>query len=164
MQERGYSLVEVLVVVGIISILLALALSRFTDYLTRSRTENQTRLIYGELLRARADALFQRRAIRVKLYRDHFEIYSSSQDNGNGAAPLETRGLRYPVTCNGTGDGVRGYPLDFDPKGLCTRCSICLEAGNGSGAMDSVVLAATRVSLGIKDRGDACTADNITKR
>ena len=115
-------------------------------------------------MRARANALYLRRDSRVRLYRDHFELYSSQQDNLNGVLPVQTIPLGYPVTCNGTGDGTSGYPLDFDPKGLATMCSICLEQNGRTGAPDSIVISATRVNIGTKDKGDECKAANITIR
>jgi prepilin-type N-terminal cleavage/methylation domain-containing protein len=165
MRERGYSLVEIIVVVGVLSILLAIATPLFGNMMRRARTEDQTRTIYSELQRAQANALYQRRTTRVRLYRDRFEIYSSQSDSQKGVAPIQTRALSYPVTCNGTGDDVSGHPLDFDQKGLATRCSICLEGGDGSGSVDSVVISATRISIGKKGKvEDACTSENITKR
>jgi prepilin-type N-terminal cleavage/methylation domain-containing protein len=164
MRARGYSLVEIVVVIGVLSILIAIATPLFSRMAKRARTEDQTRTIYTELQRAQANALYQRRSTRVRLYRDHFEIYSSQFDNQNGVAPIQTTALSYPVTCNGSGDGVAGYPLEFDQKGLATPCSICLEGGDASGSVDSVVISTTRISIGIKDKGDACNADNITKR
>jgi prepilin-type N-terminal cleavage/methylation domain-containing protein len=163
MRARGFTLVEILVVTGIFSLLLAFAVPLFSQYMKHYRIEAQTRMIYTELLQARANALFQRRALRVKLYRDRFEVYSSSQDSG--AAPVQTVALSFPITSNGHGDGVKGYPIDFDVKGLSSDwCSICLEAAGASGAIDSVVISPNRVGLGEKDKGDACTSDNISKR
>ena len=165
MRARGYSLVEIVVVIGVLSILIVIATPMFSDMVKRARTEDQTRTIYTELQRAQANALYQRRTTRVKLYRDHFETYSSQQDNLKGVAPIQTRALYYPVICNGAGDAVTGYPLDFDQKGLASRCSICLDGGAGLGSVDSVVISATRISIGKKEKvGDACTAENISKR
>jgi len=165
MRERGYSLVEIVVVIGVLSILIVIATPLFGNMMRRARIEDQTRTIYTELQRAQANALYQRRTTRVRLYRDHFEIYSSQLDNQKGVAPIQTRALSYPITCNGTGDGSAGYPLDFDQKGLASRCSICLDGGDGSGSVDSVVISAIRISIGKKGKvQDACTSDNITKR
>jgi prepilin-type N-terminal cleavage/methylation domain-containing protein len=168
MRERGYSLVEIIVVIGILSILIVIATPLFTDLMKRARAEDQTRTIYTELQRAQANALYLRRATRVKLYRDHFEIYSSQWDNLKGVAPIQSQVLSYPITCNGSGDGIAGYPVDFDPKGvatIATKRSICLDVGESLGNVDSVVVYTTRISIGKKDKvEDACASENITKK
>jgi prepilin-type N-terminal cleavage/methylation domain-containing protein len=159
MQARGYSLIEVLVAVGIASILLAIAVPRFTDYLTRYRTEAQTRLMYDELLRTRANALYQRRKTLVKFYPDRFEAYSSAAE-GSEVAPIAVQLLRYPIEIN-----VTGAVVEFDERGITWQPrSICIAGGEGTGAVDSVVIAETRVSIGKKDRGNECNSGNITKK
>ena len=164
MQARGYSLVEMVVVIAVISILLAIAILKFSEYANRYRAESQARLIYSELLKARSNAVYERRSSRVKLYTDHFDVYSSTQDDTNGVAPVRTQLLDFPVDCNGTGDGVKGYPLDFNGIGLASNsCSICVE-NYGSGAVDSMVISDTRLNIGIKDTGASCGSANITFR
>ena len=163
MQARGFSLIEMIVVMAIVSVLLAIGTLRFNDYLKQYRTEAQTRLLYSELLRARVNAIYQRKAIRVKLYPGRFEVYSSQQDDTRGAKPLQTHALRYPVTCSATMDPVQGYRIDFEANGQTfDECSICLDPSAGSGAVDSLKVARTRMSIGKKDKGDECMPDNIT--
>jgi prepilin-type N-terminal cleavage/methylation domain-containing protein len=156
MNSRGYSLVEMVVVIGIVSILLAIGTLRFNEYMKRYRIEAQTRLIYSELLRARANALYQRRETRMKLYTNRFEVYSSKADSG---APIASQVLGYPIVWGG-GDNV-----DFDERGMAVNNqSICLDYGDGSGAVNSVVIFKTRVSIGKKDKqDDSCEGKNITK-
>ena len=162
MHARGYSLVEMVVVIAVVSILLTIGTLRFNEYAKHYRAEAQTRMIYSELLQTRANALYERRSSILKLYANHFEVYSSAQDNTDGVAPVRSQALAYPVSCNGRGDGVKGYPLDFNIIGMAGNvCSICVD-GYGSGAVDSMVVSDTKISIGIKDAGAACGASNIT--
>jgi prepilin-type N-terminal cleavage/methylation domain-containing protein len=158
MRERGFSLVEMVLVIAIISILLAVGTLKFNDYAKRYRTESQTRMIYSLLQKARANAVYERRPTRVKLYANRFEIYSSLADNG--AAPIVSQPLSYPIVWNQNGNTV-----EFDSKGMTTVLrSICLDAGAGTGAVDSIVVHFVRTSIGKKDSGDGCNADSITKQ
>jgi len=158
MQARGYSLVEVSVVIGIVGVLLALALPRFSEFLKRYRCEAQTRLIYGELLKARANALYQRRETRLTFYPERFEVYSSTAD-GTGVAPSASLLLHYPIELDGAADVV------FDERGIALELrSLCIAEGQGNGAVDSVVIGKTRISIGKRAQGDACKTENITKR
>jgi prepilin-type N-terminal cleavage/methylation domain-containing protein len=163
MKARGYSLVEMVVVIGIISILLSIATLRFNEYSKRYRMEAQTRLIYSELLKARINALYQRRSTRVKLYANRFEVYSSSQDDTAGVAPVRTQALSFPIVCSGVENAVKGYPVEFNSAGIADNLrTVCLDEGDGLAAVDSVVISKTRVRIGKKDNPDECDDKKIT--
>jgi len=156
-RARGFTLVETVIVISIISILFAIGTLRFNEYLMRYRMEAQTRLIHAELQKARASALYERRAVRVKLYADRFEVYSTATDID--AAPIVSHPLSYAIVFN------CGARLDFDAKGIAlNQGSLCLKAGDGAASVDSVVIAKTRLSIGKKDKGHACVSESITKR
>ncbi len=154
MHARGYSLVEMVVVVCVVSILLAIGTLRFNEFSKRYQTESQTRMIFTALLNARANAVYQRRPTRVKLYPNLFEVYSSATD---GVVPIVSQPLKYPITYNA------GSHVDFDVKGMTANlCSICVDESDGTGAVDSIVVHYIKLSIGKKDKGDACNAPNIT--
>jgi prepilin-type N-terminal cleavage/methylation domain-containing protein len=166
MKAHGYSLVEMIVVIGIVSTLLAIGTLQFNAYLRRYRTEAQARMIYAELQKARVQAVYQRRATLVKLYANRFEVYSSTREKSSGAAPLSTTRFDYPIACTSKeGDGAAGYPLDFDANGLAGNwCSICVGDGDSAAAVDSVVISAVRVRLGKRKEGYECKSENIIPR
>lgn len=156
--RSGFSLVEVTAAMGIMAVLLAIAMPRFQDLLYHYRSESQTRMIYGELLQARARALYQRRETRLRFRADRFEIYSSAAD-GAAVAPIAVQLLSYPITVSGIGSDV-----DFDARGLAiNKRSICIANPQSGGGLDSVVIADTRVSLGKRDLGNDCDSASITK-
>jgi len=155
MQARGFSLVEMVLVLAVIAILLSIGTLRFRDYALRSAVEAQTRGLYSELSKARAKALFERRTTRFKLYADHFEVYSSVLTSDT--TPVLTRALRFPITWNS------GSVIDFDEKGITTNwCSICVDASDAVGAVDSVVVDFIKQGVGKKDKGSECKSPNIT--
>jgi prepilin-type N-terminal cleavage/methylation domain-containing protein len=165
MKARGYSLVEMVVVIGIISILLSIATLRFNEYSKRYRMEAQTRLIYNELLQARINALYQRRTTRVKLYPNRFEIYSSTHDDTAGVAPVRTHPLSFPIICTGDEVAAKGYPVVFDSAGIAVESrTLCLDEGDALAAVDSVVISKTRVRIGKKDNPDECDPNKISTR
>ena len=153
MHARGYSLVEMVVVIAIVSILLTLGTLSFNEYARRYAAEAQTRMIYSELLKARANALYQRRQTRVKLYEKRFEVYSSTIDS---VAPIVNQALSYPITWSQVGNKVT-----FDSNGITTnKTSICLETDTGS--VESVVIHSVRTGIGKKAKEDVCKSENIT--
>jgi prepilin-type N-terminal cleavage/methylation domain-containing protein len=159
MRGEGFSLVEMMVVICIISILLAIATLRFDVYAKRNGSESQTRTLYITLLKAQSDAVYQRRGTRITLYPRHFEIYSSLAE---GAAPRSSQNLSYPITWNNRHIGSN---IEFDRKGIPTTLrSVCVDSGDDTGAVDSVVIGRTRVSIGKRRPGRECDDDYISKR
>ncbi|QWV92029.1 prepilin-type N-terminal cleavage/methylation domain-containing protein [Geomonas oryzisoli] len=161
MWSRGLSLVEMVVVIAIVTILATVGTYFFNKQQKGFPMEAQTRLIFSELLEARARAIYQRRGTRVKLYADRFEVYSSQQDGGR-VAPVRTLLFTYPVTSSV--DLADGSDIDFEETGISFvgLSTICLESVSGYGGVDSVIVATTRVSIGKKDKGDDCKPENIT--
>ncbi|UFS69643.1 prepilin-type N-terminal cleavage/methylation domain-containing protein [Geomonas sp. RF6] len=159
MRERGFSLIELVVVLCIVSILLGIAVLRFSDYIRRSRKEAQTRMIQTEIMQARLAALTERRGRRVKLKRTSFEVYSSTQDDEDGASPRVRLQLNYPITWNCTGTAI-----DIDDRGIISPPfrSICMEESGDRNLTDSVVLYYTRVNLGSRKEGKDCASEFIT--
>ena len=166
MRSRGFSLLELVVLMALVAILLSIATLNFKEYIERSRAEAQTRLLYGQLLMARVNAVCQRRTVRVKIYPARFEVYSSQLDKSSGVEPLQTNLLSYPITCSDDRwNPAQGYEIDFKREGLSTQnVSICLEPSSGSGAVDSITIFSTRIRIGKKDQGDECDTDNITAK
>ncbi|GFO63907.1 pilus assembly FimT family protein [Geomonas paludis] len=161
MGSRGYSLIEMMIAIGVAAILTATASFYFHKYQKSYRIEAQTRLLFTELLKARIQAIYQRRGTRVKVYADRFQVYSSLQD-GATVHPVQTHLLRYPVSATANLDLAAGGNIDFDETGVTYSWgSICLESVPGYGGVDSVVIAATRVSIGKKGAGDDCKTENI---
>ncbi|MBJ6801876.1 pilus assembly FimT family protein [Geomonas propionica] len=160
MRSEGYSLLETMFIVAIVAILAVIGTLQFREYLQRYRTEAQTRLLFTELLKARTQAIYQHRRTRVKLYADRFAVYSSLQDSST-VTPVQTHSLNYRLTSKS--DLAVGQDIDFDETGITYDwCSVCLEDSAGAGGVDSVVIAATRVSIGKKDKGNVCESDSIT--
>lgn len=162
MRSRGFSLIELLMIMGILSILYAIGTLSFNAYLKRYRTEAQTRLLFSEIQKARVDAICQRRGTRVKVYHDRFEVYSSHQDDTSGVHPIQTYPLRFPVVW--TPKAKNPFVVEYEPWGVLnpdesSEGAICLEDCSGSGGVDSIKISSTRISIK-KGEGDDCKSDS----
>ncbi len=143
MRSRGFSLIELLMIIGILSILYAIGTLSFNAYQKRYRAEAQTRFLFSEIQKARVDAICQRRGTRVKVYRDRFELYSTHQDDTSGIQPMQSYPLRFPVVWSREGEQ---HIIDFEAQGTIdeeprnipnttnsSAGSICLEDSNVTG-------------------------------
>jgi Tfp pilus assembly protein FimT len=148
MRSRGFSLIEMLMIIGIVSILYAIGTLSFNAYQKRYRAEAQTRFLFSEIQKARVDAICQRRGTRVKVYRDHFEIYSSQQDNTSGIQPMQSYPLRFPVAWEASSADDERYIIDFEPQGTTetSNGSIYLKDSAGSG-VDCITIFFTKISI-----------------
>ena len=159
MNARGYSLVEVMVVIGILTFLGTIGIVNYREYSQRYRAESQTRMLYQELLKARSDALYQRREVHVRIYPERFEIYSTTSDSG--VLPARILRLSFPLRCKGEPDGGGGVALAFDSRGIAlANCTICLGTAISS-AVDSVVVSRTRVRIGKNEDPNVCEPAKI---
>jgi len=153
MNRAGFTLVELLVVIGIISLLLGIGTIQFSRYTLKYDTESQTRKLYGDLLEIRSRALFEKESKALVLSADAYSLYASTDTT---ATPVETVTLKRPITFNGS-----GAEIVFDTRGMLLNSkTICVSEENDA-AVDSVVVSTARVQLGKRNGGMACNAANI---
>lgn len=148
MKRNGFSLIELLIVIAIISILLSIATLQFNEYTRKANIEAQTKIMYADLMNVRSEALFQKKTRSVTVSATEFSVYSSA--TVTGAAPVISKTLSYPVVYSG------GSTITFNTQGLLDNVNnktICVEPYDNHAAYDSLVLFTTRIELGKRDPG-----------
>jgi len=121
-SERGYSLVEVLVVASLLMVLMAMALVQINTSRAVMNADNGMRLVMGELARARDMAVQQRRNIQVEFPSlSGNEIRLTRLEIPNGSTSVHRiimeGNIRFalPAGTPDTTDGFgAGSALDFD--------------------------------------------------
>lgn len=137
-SERGFSLVEVLVVASLSMVLMAMALVQINASRAVMNADNAMRLVMGELGRARDMAIQQRRFMRVAFVIAGNELRVERRDIG---LPIYTQVRRAILEGNlkfalpsGTPDTTDGFgagsALDFDSANPASE--VCF---NGDGMM-----------------------------
>lgn len=161
MRRGGFSLIEMLVAIGIASILIAIATPNFHDFWRRSQMDRQTRFLRGEIMKARLAAVTLQRGVLLQVFSDRFEVYSSLAV-GAGLAPVRAERLAFPVHV-AFPPPTNPAAICFDERGLTFDLgSICIDENDGAVGVDSVVVFTTRVSLGKRKVGKECSSGNIT--
>jgi prepilin-type N-terminal cleavage/methylation domain-containing protein len=163
MNSRGFTLIEVLIVIAIIGTLTAIGAFQFAEYSRKSAIESQTRQMYTDIMEQRSKALFEKRNRGIRVSSTIFSIYSSATDAvprtviGN---PFATITLKYPITSNNSTDII------FDTGGMLDTVSnqtICVS-GTNSASIDSIVVSETRIRLGKLKVGTNCDTNNVNAK
>ncbi|MBJ6727442.1 pilus assembly FimT family protein [Geomesophilobacter sediminis] len=155
MDRSGFSLIEILVVLAITTLLGSFATIKYREYLQRYKSDQQTRSLRAELMRARIYAVTQQREVLVRFAPDHFHVYSS---NVADDTPRTTR-LAFPVSVKLS---YGASQIKFDQRGMANlKGDICIEDQGGTGSVDSVIISPTRISIGKRQPGKDCNEDYI---
>lgn len=156
MERNGFTLVEVLVVLAIMATLSVIATLDFQEFSRKYGIENQTKMLYADLMKHRSHALFEKQGHAVRVSPGLFALYSSYDTTGE---PVARRYLRYPVT-------NAELVLHFNERGLVEtgNGSICTSDDASSAAFDSLVVSKTRIQMGKREHGGACASSSIHTR
>lgn len=153
MDRRGFSLVELLIVVSLMAMLTGIGTYQFASHSRKANISAQTRKLHGTLTEYRMKAFYEKRNWTFKISANGYDIYSSSNVD---AAPVAKVKLAHPVASSDT------VNVEFNGQGVAKVLSakaVCVDSTNDS-TVDSVVVSATRVLIGKKTEG-SCQSVNI---
>lgn len=161
MQERGFTLVELIIVVAIMAVLVSVGSLEYNKMQKKANVEREVVTIYTSLSDVRLQALYTKTPRTVTLIGSQLKIYSTDD---TAVPPASTIALSYPVVMS-TGDNR----VVFDGSGMMNEAdrSICVElpgAAESPGNTDSVVVSAARVHMGKRESGGACVPDDINQK
>lgn len=156
MKQDGFSLIELMVVIGISAVLMAIATINFNQMMRKSAIESQVKMLYSELVGIRVQAKFQKQARLVGLNSSKVYLYSTDVNTSQAVQ----KDLSYPIEWGGASE------ILFDTLGLTNvpstgSKSICIQEDN-TATYDSIVVFKTRIQMGKKkDPLGGCASDNI---
>ena len=163
MKNNGYSIIELIVVIGILSILLAIATFSGHEWLERYRVEGQTKELYADLMNARVSALQRNRVFFVTLAANQYTVYEDTSPSPDGNGTLETgagqdrlvmqKAVRYALSSN---IDIATTRVAFSATGLASPNNTTIWfTATSNPASDCIVLATTRILMG-KMNGTVC--------
>ncbi len=162
MGRDGFSLIELLAVMGIMAILLGLATLNFNNWLRRSNIEKEVKELYSDMMFVRQQALVTGLTHEIQFAsasRVVFRRYSSEHDAVGTV--VRTRDLPYAIEISAPSEteltfNSRGMLVETTPKSVCvfSKCEPPL---------DSIYITQSRINMGkIINQGAPCAQANIT--
>lgn len=122
-KGRGFTLVELMVVLAILAIMAAMVLPNFNQYIQQRRLNGAARQVMSDFMSARMAAVSQNRKVKIFFFSNHqYKVCDDADGNGtvnDGEGTVQTRdiqndysGVTFTVTAdpvfnlNGTANGT----------------------------------------------------------
>lgn len=174
MNNKGITLIELIVVVTIVSILVVALGFEFQGWMGRYRVESQTKTIYMDMMNTKARAMQRNRTHCADFpTTTQYRIREDTDENNNcaiiaGDTVLPTYPKTVEYAMSETGGSITTLRITFNTRGIIpTGTTLCLSTTTDPD-YDCIVLAETRINIGklttsIPSLG-ACNAVNCVAR
>lgn len=156
-QPDGFSLVELIMVIGLISIMLAVGTYQFSQHSRKSAIEKQTKTLYADMMELRSRSMFEKRSRGLRMAATGYSIYSSATMT---VSPVETKTLTSAVVWNDSSADIIFDTQGFISAGLSSICTVSTNQAN----FDSLVVSVSRIRIGKLKEGMTCATANIEPR
>jgi prepilin-type N-terminal cleavage/methylation domain-containing protein len=163
-NNRGFSLVEIIVVVGILGILLTIAGFYGHDILVGSQVENQTRELYADLMNARVSAMQRNHVSFVTLAANQYAVYEDTSPSPDGDGLLDTANDHLVMQKTTSYALATSTTMTFFNFTACGTCDNLVSVptntihivSTAAPSFDCIILSTTRILMG-KWNGTDCT-------
>ncbi|HOL06613.1 MAG TPA: GspH/FimT family pseudopilin [Syntrophorhabdaceae bacterium] len=174
-KARGFSLIELMVVVIIVGILAGMSVFGYRNFSMKNEINNQTRAIYADLIKLRMMAMRGNRMTFMELTPNNYIGYVDT--NENGLLDTDTDAVVLQADKNPdvlfTSNGMFVHPVSYSGGGFIsfnergfssTTCTICIFS-NVNPSYDCIKVSQTKINLGkIKNQSSGCTNANCETR
>ena len=168
MNRHGFSLIELIVVIALISIVLALATLDFGAWQRKSLVERYTKELYSDVQDARMRAAFTkvRQGVEFGAQQVVFRRFTSEGDVAGTI--VTTKNLPLSFTRNNWTQPTANR-IDFDTRGIMRDqvpiAKVICFTTNVDAAYDALIITPALTSLGkVTNRESACARTNVTQK
>jgi prepilin-type N-terminal cleavage/methylation domain-containing protein len=151
LQEHGFSLIELVVVAGVISILLVIGGLSMRSMLGKARVEEEIKRMYTDLTDARTRAMNRNRVhfARVTAAANQYQIWedTSPPPDGDGSWSSADTKLSQVITTDQIVSALG--TITFDTRGLISPQNGTIQIVNNFGSVvDCIAISTTKMRLG----------------
>lgn len=167
MNSRGFSLVELVVVIALIAAMLTLATLEFGAWQRKSTVERYTKELFSDIQDARMRAAFTkvRQDIQFNAQQVIFRRYSS--ENDVGGTIISTKNLPLAFTRNTADSPAPSSRIEFGTRGITSNpvIQVICFTTTVDAAYDALIITPALTSMGkVTNRGTACARTNVTQK
>lgn len=156
MRQTGFSLIELITVISIISVLVALSTIGFSNWTVKHNVERQTKELVSDIndLRLRSIHAKKRHVMTLLPYSYTFRKYSSESE-AVPSSVVFSKTLKYQIK-KIDGSSVAGQKIEIDERGFTNDwISLWVDSTNDSAAYDCAIISVGRTNIG-KKKGSSC--------
>jgi len=174
-KARGFSLLELMVVVIIVGILAGMSVFSYRNFKMKNEINNQIRAIYADLIKLRMMAMRQNRMTFMEFTPNNYTGYIDTNENGvldSGVDAIILQANKNPDVLF-TSNGVFVHPVSYSGGGFIsfnergftnTPCTICIFSSVNP-SYDCIKVSQTKINLGkIINQSSGCTNANCETR
>lgn len=159
MNQRGFSLIELIVVMALTGILFSIVAINFNAWIRKAQIEKQTREFLTDLNLARSESVFRKRRHSIVLNSTAtgyaFRRYSSENEIRTSGTEVFTKSTSYQFSKK-SGASAADLIFEFDIRGFTNDLdTIRIDPVNSGAAFDCVAIAISRLNIG-KMEGSSC--------
>lgn len=167
MNNRGFSIIELVVVIGLIAIMLTLATLDFSAWQRKSRVERYTKELFSDIQDARMRAAFTKRVQRLEFGAQQVVFRSFSSEGDILGTIVNTKNIPLSFTRNTADSPAPSSLIEFDTRGIISNPIvqvICFTTTEDA-AYDALIITPALTSMGkVTNRGNACARTNVTQK
>jgi prepilin-type N-terminal cleavage/methylation domain-containing protein len=157
MKEKGFSLVELVVVIAIMGTLMTIATLNFNAWQKKTQIERQTREMFADINQARIDSFHRklRHSIVMQPNSYTFRRYSSENESRSAGTTVQTKNVSYQITKE-SGSTFTDDITEFDIRGFTNDNDIFrINPADSAAQVDCIVITTGRTNLG-KMENESC--------
>lgn len=166
MNSRGFTLIEVLIVIALMGIIFAIAIPNYKDMHTKARIETQTKELHSAIINARIAAMQnkQPRALFLGPNQYIYKVYTSLNDTIPTAwKNVATVNFQYQIMKKTSGTTLAAFDItsdkiQFDERGFTNNnMTLVVTPVRNDGGLGCIVVHTARTNIGRMDNASTCT-------